>query len=100
MEYAEIARQVRAFIVEQFLFGDDSPSLQDQTPLLEEGIVDSTGFLELTGFLEKTFKIHIGRHELTPENLDSIANVARFVAGKLSQAGAQQATLGSGPQGV
>lgn len=83
MDQAELRQQVRRFIAEQLLFGDDS-GLRDDTLLLEEGIVDSTGFLEIVGFLEKTYKIQIGHDELVPENLNSIANIVAFVTAKLS----------------
>jgi acyl carrier protein len=69
---------IREFIVENFLFGDGS-RLQDNTSFLQDGIIDSTGILELTAFLEKTFGIKVEDHELVPQNMDSLAQVAAFV---------------------
>ena len=69
---------VQKFVVENFLFGDDSGLFAD-TSFLNEGIIDSTGILELIMFLEETFDIHIEDHELIPENLDSINNIAQFI---------------------
>ena len=43
--------KIRAFIIENFLFGNDD-GLQDETSFLEDGIIDSTGVLELVNFLE------------------------------------------------
>ena len=45
---------VKAYIVENFLFGDDS-RIGPRTDFLENGILDSTGVLELIGFLEEKF---------------------------------------------
>jgi len=45
--------KVREFIVENFLFGDDT-SLKNDTSFLEEHIIDSTGMLEVITFLEET----------------------------------------------
>jgi len=78
----EVAEVVRKFIVEYFLFGDDG-NLNDHTSFIEDGIVDSTGILELVAFLEETFRIHVGDEELTPENLDCISNVERYVLSKM-----------------
>lgn len=74
--------KVREFVIENFLFGD-SGALQDDTSFLEEGIIDSTGILELVTFLEDTFSISVNDDELIPENLDSLNNIAVYLAGKM-----------------
>jgi acyl carrier protein len=73
---------VRAFIVENFLFGNDD-GLMDDTSFLDEGIIDSTGILELVSFLEDEFGIAVGDEELIPENLDSLGNVIAYLEGKV-----------------
>jgi len=78
----EVAKDVRKFIVEYFLFGDGE-NLNDHTSFIEDGVVDSTGILELVAFLEETFRIYVEDEELTPENLDCISNVERYVSGKM-----------------
>ncbi len=75
--------KVREFVVESFLYGDDY-GLADDTPFLEEGLIDSTGFLELTMFLETEFGITIEKNELVPANLNSLNNINRFLEDKLS----------------
>ena len=79
-----IHEDVRKFVRENFLFGDDGPPLHDDSSFLEEGLIDSTGVLELVAFLEQTYAITIDDDELVPENLDSIRNVAAFVERKRS----------------
>jgi acyl carrier protein len=75
--------EIREFIVENFLFGNDD-GLQDDTSFLEEGIIDSTGVLELVTFLEETYEIQVEDDELVPENLDSIDNVTAYIERKLA----------------
>ncbi|MFC1877549.1 acyl carrier protein [Thermodesulfobacteriota bacterium] len=75
--------KIRAFIIENFLFGNDD-GLNDETSFLEEGIIDSTGVLELVNFLEEDFDIAIDDEELIPENLDSINNVTSYLEKKLN----------------
>ena len=72
---------VRAFIQENFLFGNDD-ALKDDTSFLNEGIVDSTGILELVSFLEEEFSITVEDEDLLPENLDSINNVVAYLERK------------------
>jgi acyl carrier protein len=80
---SEIRRKVRAFIVENFLFGDEN-GVKDDTLFLDEGIIDSTGILEMVSFLEEKFGISVEDEELVPENLGSINNVVAYLQRKLS----------------
>jgi len=82
-----VLQTVREFVVENFLFGDGS-RLENDTSFLQSGIVDSTGILELTAFLEKTYGIKVEDHELVPENMDSMANIARYIDQKRPAASA------------
>ncbi len=79
---SEIKDKVRAFIVEDFLFGKDA-GLDDNASFLENGVIDSTGILELVSFLEEEFSISIEDEELIPENLDSVNNVVAYVERKM-----------------
>lgn len=76
-------KEVREFVISNFLFGDAS-SLRDDRSFLESGIVDSTGMLELIMFLESTYGVKIEPEEMVPENLDSVNRVAQFIARKLT----------------
>jgi acyl carrier protein len=76
-------KQIREFIIENFLFGNAN-GLKDETSFLEEGIIDSTGVLELVTFLEENFDIQVADEELIPENLDSINNVTNYLERKIS----------------
>jgi acyl carrier protein len=73
---------LRSFLAENFLLGEEFRGLPGSASLIEAGIIDSTGVLELVGFLEEAYEIEITDSELVPENLDSIDNVVRFVGAK------------------
>jgi acyl carrier protein len=79
----EKIQPIRSFIVDTFLFGDDSV-LREDTSFLQNGIIDSTGVLELITFLEKQYGIKIQDDELIPQNLDSLKNIGQFLDRKLS----------------
>jgi acyl carrier protein len=78
----EKREQIRAFIIENFLFGKDD-GFKDDTSFLDDGIIDSTGVLELVNFLEEEFSISVQDEELVPENLDSINNVVAYLETKI-----------------
>jgi acyl carrier protein len=77
----ETAAAIRAFVVDNFLLGDDE-GLDDDVSLLESGIVDSTGVVEIVTYLEERFGIEVLDEELVRDNLDSISRLARFVERK------------------
>jgi len=79
---SETRDKIRAFIMENFLFGNDQ-SLNDDISFLDEGIIDSTGILELVSFLEEEFSISVEDEEILPENLDSITNVTAYLEKKM-----------------
>jgi acyl carrier protein len=82
----DIRVKIRGFIVENFLFGTDSPDLRDETSFLQSGVMDSTGILELIRFVEVTYQIQVADTETVPENLDSLNNIAGFVVRKVAEA--------------
>jgi acyl carrier protein len=79
---SETRDKIRAFIMENFLFGNDQ-GLNDDTSFLDEGIIDSTGILELVSFLEEEFDISVEDEEILPENLDSITSVTAYLEKKM-----------------
>ena len=74
----ESKEKIRSFIVENFYVPETS-KLDDDTPLIESGIVDSTGVLEVVAFLEETFSIVIPDTDMLPANLDTIGRMASYV---------------------
>jgi len=77
----DVAKSLREFIKENFLFGEEA-TFSDDDSFLEQGIIDSTGVLELVAFLEEQYEITVADEELVPDNLDSISNLLRFIASK------------------
>lgn len=74
--------QIKKFIVDQFLFGEQG-NLSDDLLLLENGILDSTGVMELIGFLEQAFNFKVEDTEILPDNLNSLNRIAAFLDTKL-----------------
>jgi acyl carrier protein len=81
------ARQIRNFILKNFLFSEDDGSLLDDASLIASGTIDSTGVLELIMFIEETFQIKVADEEMVPENLDSVQKIVGYLHGKRSSQG-------------
>ena len=76
-----ILETIKSYIVENFLFGDDS-RIGPDTDFMESGILDSTGVLELVGFIEEKFGIRVEDDELVPDNMNSLEKIAGYISRK------------------
>ncbi len=81
----EIRNKVRKFIETNFYVADPT-TIDDESSLLDKGIVDSTGVLEVIAFIEVEFGLRVLDREVLPENLGSIAAIASFVDRKSQRA--------------
>ena len=84
---AQIKDQLRRFVIDTFLFGQDDGRLSDAASLLEAGIIDSTGVLEVVAMLGERYGIAVDDNELVPDNFDSLDRLAAYVERKRSSAG-------------
>lgn len=78
----DVKKEIREFIVENFLFGNREKLPDDDDSFLQKGLIDSTGILEVVSFIEEKFGIRVEDDDLVPENLDSVRRLADFIARK------------------
>jgi acyl carrier protein len=81
-----VEADLRAYVIETFLFGQGGEDISRDDSLLELGIVDSTGVLEIVAYLDEKWSITVEDEELVPENFDSLGRLAAFVEKKMAQA--------------
>ncbi|MBF6590206.1 MAG: acyl carrier protein [Ktedonobacterales bacterium] len=79
-----IRRELREYIGTNFMLDGGTTRLDDDSSLVEEGIVDPTGVLELVLWVEESYGIHIAETDLGPENFDSINGLARYILRRMS----------------
>ncbi len=75
---------IRAHLLEHYLQGVKPERIKPATPLITGGLMRSADILQAVTFLERRFGIQIGSDEIHPDNLDTLEDMARFVAGKQS----------------
>ncbi len=78
----QLKYEIRSFIVENFLYGQDDHGLKDDVSFLSNGLIDSTGVIELVLFVETKYGISVKDDELIPDNFDSIENLSTFIMKK------------------
>ncbi len=79
----DICRTIHAYLLNEFLVGEDPDELTINTPLITGGVLDSISTLKLVSFLEDNFDVIVEAHEAGVQNLDSIDQIGRLIAEKL-----------------
>ena len=72
---------ILAYIRDEYLDEDDDDDveLDENTPLISSGIVDSFSMVSLKRFLEKKYAISIPDADATPEAFDSVTSIMAIV---------------------
>jgi len=78
-----IDRDVRAFIVENFILDVGPGQLDGAASLTASGVLDSMGVLELIMFLEERFGLDVPDEDTVPENLDSVDRIVAYARRRL-----------------
>ena len=84
MQRSEIKETMVNFINDYFI-KELGTVLEDDTLLVENQIIDSTGVIELVCFIEETFEIKVEDSEIMSENVDSINRLADFIQTKMAK---------------
>lgn len=79
---SEIKAIVKDYILSEFLPGESSDSLDDTTPLITGGVLDSIATVKLIAFLEEQFGVQIEPHEMNPDYLDYLPDIAALVVAR------------------
>ena len=72
--------QLRSFIQERFEVPETDPDFSNDVHLFDYGYVDSFGAVELNSFVEKTFAIKVTTSDLIAFPLNTIQEIATFIA--------------------
>jgi acyl carrier protein len=87
MKEVEIRAAVRAFILAEFLPGEDPAELKDDTPLVTGGILDHVDAARVGDWLAERYGIGDITADAKFEDLDSVAAIARMVRERLAAGG-------------
>jgi acyl carrier protein len=82
MNEQDVLRQAREYVVENFMYMRKNKTIGDNESLLRSGVITSLGMMELVGWVEDHFGVAVDPDEITENNFDTLAAVARFVAAK------------------
>ena len=79
MDYKQ---EIRGYVAEHFLPGGQG--LEDTTPLISGGLIDSIGMLGLISFMESRFGVDFMPREVDAHTLDNLNLIAALIDRKLA----------------
>ncbi len=82
MDLSQIALTVRQVLLRGVLKGTAHAALENSTPLLTGGVLDSIRMLTMISDLEREFGISFEAFEMSADYLDSIEHISRTIQGK------------------
>jgi acyl carrier protein len=77
-----ITEAVKAFILKEFLPGQDPDELTESTPLITSHILDSLATIKLVLFLEEQFKVTVQPHETDVDHMNTLTAITNLVQSK------------------
>ena len=76
---AEMHDVIREYVIDEYLEDDDDREVENDTPLITGGIVDSFSMVSLKRFLERKYDISIPDADASPEAFDNVNSIAALV---------------------
>ena len=81
---AEIAEEIKRFLLEDPEIAFPDRDLAAGQSLLSSGLIDSLAVLDIIAFLESRFGIQFEPEDLTGENFDRISSMAALVRSRIN----------------
>ncbi len=75
----KLTREIKEFIVSEFIPGTAPEELDSSYDLLDTGVVDSLGLLRLIQWVGDRYGIAIDDIEISPDNFRSVNAVREFI---------------------
>lgn len=81
MSTPDVATEIKNYIAEEILDGEDVDDLDESTPLLELGILNSMELMSMVAHIQSTFGVEVPTEAIVPTNFKDIAAITAFVTG-------------------
>ena len=68
-------QEIIDFVKKEFVEDEDDEDIDENSPLISSGLVDSFSMVSLKTFLEKKYAVQIPDAKATPEAFDTVNNI-------------------------
>ena len=70
---------VQNFIRTELVYDDDK-DFDENTNLIERGIIDSMSLVRLISFIEEQYSVQVQDEDIVPENFSTLTKIGSFIA--------------------
>ena len=74
-----LTQELTTFIRTTLVGDGTSVTIDETTPLIENGIVDSMGLMQIVAFVEERTGIRVPDDEIAPDNFETVASISQLV---------------------
>lgn len=78
-----IKSTLKHFVLENFLPDEDPEALEDDTPLITGGVLDSIATIKFATFVEEQYGVDLAPHEMSADYIDTLSDMATLINSKL-----------------
>jgi len=68
--------------LKEYIRDTTNTDVDSETPLVEQGIIDSMGVMDLISYIQSNFQIEFTDDDLTAENFQNIQTIAQLIESK------------------
>lgn len=80
---AAIKSTLKGFILQNFLPDEDPEALEDHTPLITGGVLDSIATIKFAAFVDEEYGVDLAPHEMSADYIDTVSDMASLILSKL-----------------
>ena len=73
------AEDIKAYIAEEILDGEYSSELDEKTPLLELGVLNSMEITNLISYIQTKYGVRVPNDGIVPDNFQDIRAITQFI---------------------
>ena len=77
-------QKIRDYVAKNLLYSNNGFEYDDDDSFLQHGIIDSVGVMDLILFIEENYDFEVEDSEITPDNFDSVNNLATYIQSKVA----------------
>ena len=78
-----IKSTLKEYVLKELLPGEDPEALEDDTPLITGGIMDSISTVKFSLYVEEQFGVELQAHELSADYIDTLSAMTAVIQSKL-----------------
>jgi acyl carrier protein len=74
-----LVQQLLQFVREELASGADPTTIDENTPLIDGGLIDSMGLMRLIVFIEERGGVRVPDSEVLPDNFQTVADIDNLI---------------------